>query len=202
MKARPASASSTSRWDTTSNLCARWQRCVIAAGALLLCISAGGFAQASREEALARVYPGAAIRAERVFLTKQQIQQAAAVSEVDVPNALIARYLAIVNGKVIGRAYVDTHIVRTKNESLLICLDQSGKVKRIEVTAFLEPQEYQASPAWYGQYEGKVLENNLNLHRAIRPIAGATLTATATTRAVRRVLAIDQTLTADENTGR
>jgi hypothetical protein len=34
----------------------------------------------------------------------------------------------------------------------------------------------------------------LNLQRAIRPVTGATLTASAANRAVRRVLAIDQVL--------
>jgi hypothetical protein len=34
----------------------------------------------------------------------------------------------------------------------------------------------------------------VRLHRAIRPIAGATLTAGAVTEAVRRVLAIDEVL--------
>jgi hypothetical protein len=106
----------------------------------------------------------------------------------------VARYVAVIEGKVAGRAYVDTHVVRTKRESLLICLDETGRVKRIEVTAFLEPPEYMATPAWYGQFNAKPLDDSLNLNRAIRHVAGATLTSTAATRAVRRVLAIDRVL--------
>jgi hypothetical protein len=151
--------------------------------------------QVSREEALTRVYPGATIRADRVFLTEAQKATAAALSDADISSPLIARYVATAGGKVVGRAYVDTHVVRTKNESLLICLDESGRVKRVEVTAFLEPPEFQGSEAWYAQYQGKALTDDLNVHRAIRPLAGATLTSSATTRAVRRVLAIDQVLT-------
>jgi hypothetical protein len=121
---------------------------------------------------------------------------ARAQSAVDVESALVARYLALAEGKVVGRAYVDTHTVRTKRQSLLICLDERGDVRRIEVTAFLEPPEYMAPPAWYAQFGGKPLNDDLNMNRAIRPIAGATLTAAATTRAVRRVLAIDRVLSA------
>ena len=157
-------------------------------------VPATAVSQISREQALAAIYPGAEIRAERIFLTEAQMKQAREAAGVDVPSSLIARYLAVRDGGVVGRAYVDTHVVRTKRESLLICLDPLGKVKRIEVTAFLEPPEYQAPRAWYDQYNGKSLNEDLRLLRAIRPIAGASLTAQATADAARRVMAIDRVL--------
>ena len=164
--------------------------------ALVLSFAATGIAEAqtTREEALAQAFPGAEIRAERVFLTEIQRDAAEEESGVDVPSLLIARYVATEDGDRVGSAYVDTHVVRTKNESLLVSLDTEGQVKRIEVTAFLEPPDYMAPRAWLAQYEGQVLTEELNLNRTIRPIAGATLTAIATTAAVRRVLAIDRVL--------
>jgi electron transport complex protein RnfG len=152
------------------------------------------WAQASREEALAEVFPGARFESERVFLTSQQQERAQGIANVDVPSRLIARYVAWRNGTIVGRAYVDTHVVRTKNQSLLVCLEPDGRVLRVEVTAFLEPPEYLASELWYAQYEGHRLDDDLNLDRAIRPIAGATLTGRATATAVRRVLGIDAVL--------
>lgn len=148
----------------------------------------------SREEALASVYPGAQIRAEQVFLTPAQLKQAAARAGVKLDTALIARYVASRDGQTIGRAYVDTHTVRTKKESLLISLDAAGQVLRIDVTAFLEPPEYRAPEGWLRQYRGRELSDDVGINRAVRPIAGATLTARATNDAVRRVLAIDQIL--------
>ena len=165
-----------------------------AVAALAVTWSAPAAAQITREEALAAVYPGAAIRVEQVFLTEPQQKAAAARGDVDVPTALIARYVATRDGKVLGRAYVDTHTIRTKKESLLISLDASGRVRRIDVTAFFEPVEYQASEPWLRQYENRALTPDLAVNRAIRPIAGATLTARATNEAVRRVLAIDAVL--------
>jgi hypothetical protein len=150
----------------------------------------------TREEALAAVYPGATIRAEQVFLTAEQQKQATNQAGVEVPSAFIARYVALQDGRVVGRAYVDTHTVRSKKETLLIALDSAGHVKRIDVTAFLEPSEYKASEAWLRQYGNRRLDEDLGLNRAIRPIAGATLTARATNAAVRRVLAIDAVLSA------
>lgn len=157
--------------------------------------TAAPFAQSlSREEALAAVYPGADVRAEQVFLTPPQLKHVAMRTGTDTPSALVARYLATRNGQVAGRAYVDTHTVRTKRESLLISLDAQGQVIRVDVTAFLEPSEYRAPEPWLGQYRGRALDDDLGINRAIRPIAGATLTARAANSAVRRVLAIDEIL--------
>lgn len=161
---------------------------------LLLAYVVGTSSLPTREEALEAAFPSASIRSERIFLTEQQRQQAEALAQVEIPSPLIARYSAYRNGKEIGCAYADTHVVRTKKETLLIFLDESGKVRRIEVTAFLEPQEYIAPARWYEQFRDKSLSPDLSLQRAIRPVAGATLTAIVTNRAVRRVLAIDQVL--------
>ncbi|HSL22511.1 MAG TPA: FMN-binding protein [Vicinamibacterales bacterium] len=168
----------------------------LAVGAVAL--SAGsaraGRSSMTRDEALAAAYPGATFRAEQVFLTAGQQRRAETICGAKVPSALVARYIATEDGRLVGRAYVDTHVVRTKRESLLVSLDAGGRVKRVDVTAFLEPSEYQASDAWLKQYRTRLLDDELRLDRAIRPIAGATLTANAATEAVRRVLALDLVL--------
>lgn len=158
-----------------------------------LCLPAQGI---TREEALAASYPKAQVRAEQLFLTPAQRKQVEARAGAEMPSLLIARYVATRDGKVIGHAYVDTHVVRTKRESLLISLDDRGRVSRIDITAFLEPAEFRAPEPWLRQYRDRALSDDLEINRAIRPVAGATLTARATNTAVRRVLAIDETLRA------
>lgn len=170
---------------------------------LLLLATAGVSAAAqggriTREEALAAVFPEATVEAERVFLTQPQMARIGEMAGVEVESGLVARYLATEGGRIVGRAYVDTHVVRTKRESLLISLESDGRVKRIDVTAFLEPTEYQAGERWLQQYHQQALNDDLAVQRAIRPIAGATLTAGATNAAVRRVLAIDRVLELSE----
>jgi hypothetical protein len=170
---------------------------VVLSGLLVLAAGMSATAQGlSREEALAQVYPGAEIRAEQVFLTPAQMEQVAKRAGTDPGSALVARYVATRGGQAAGRAYVDTHTVRTKRESLLVSLDRGGQVIRVDVTAFLEPSEFRAPGAWLGQYRGRTLDDDLAVNRAIRPIAGATLTARAANNAVRRVLAIDGLLQA------
>lgn len=171
-----------------------WQSAGLAASWLALSSPTPAADLITREEALAAVYPGADVEAERVFLTSEQVRATAALSRNEVPSALVARYVARRNGEVVGRAYVDTHVVRTKRESLLISLTPDGRVRRIDVTGFLEPREYRASEPWMRQYKDRPLDDDLGLQRGIRPIAGATLTALATNAAVRRVLAIDRVL--------
>ena len=169
-------------------------RTVIAMGVVLVMATAAAAGAITRDEALALAFPGASTRAERVFLTPEQQKLAAQHSGEEVDSRLVARYIATKNGEVVGRAYVDTAIVRTKAETLMISLDAAGRVRRIDVTAFLEPAEYQAPEAWLRQYANRGLTEDLDLNRAIRPIAGATLTARAVNAAVRRVLALDAVL--------
>jgi hypothetical protein len=133
---------------------------------LVAAVAGPGWAQNTREEALTAIYPGATVRAEQVFLTPSQRKQVLMRGDTDLLPAPVARYVATKDGKVIGRAYVDTHAVGTRQESLLISLDATGLVLRID---------------------------DLAMNR-IRPVAGASLTARETTSAVRRVQAIDAVL--------
>lgn len=171
------------------------QRVALGVACLMLIASvASARSLLTREEALALAYPGAAFAAERLFLTTEQRKRASAAAGVELTSSLVARYVATIDGRLAGRAYVDTHTVRTKKQTLLVSLDAAGKVKRVDVTAFLEPHEYQAPQPFLNQYRDRTLTEDLRLQRAIRPIAGATLTAVAATDAVRRVLAIDSVL--------
>jgi len=148
----------------------------------------------SRDQALALAFPGAQIQTNMLFLTKDEIKNAGQISGTEVSSALVAQYQALSSGKPIGRAYLDTHIVRTKRESLLVMLNPDASVRRIEVVAFEEPPEYLPSAKWYDQFTGKKLDASVSLKGSIHPVTGASLTARAVTDAVRRVLAIDQVI--------
>jgi electron transport complex protein RnfG len=171
---------------------------LLCAGLCFLLVSStlnAQFGVVTREEALASIFPESLVKAERVFLTESQVERIAVLSDSDVRSKLYVRYIATKNNIVAGRAYIDTHQVRTKNQSLLISLDSNGRIQRIDVTAFLEPPEYMAGPSWMRQFLDKPLDSELAIGRSIRSIAGATLTARAVNVAVRRVMAIDQVLT-------
>ncbi len=166
-------------------------------GGLGLLLAAGPAAAKvylSVDEALAVAFPGCAVERQTVYLTDEQLRQAREAAGVEIASALVNPYRAVCEGEHTGTAYFDAHRVRTLPETLMVVVDAAGKVVRVEVLSFAEPEEYLPRAIWYGQFVGQPLAAELQLKRAIRPVSGASLTARATTEAVRRVLALDAVL--------
>ena len=149
----------------------------------------------SRGEALSSAFPGSDFQLQRLYLTDAQIKQIESLIDDDLPSKLYVRFIATSNGKEVGRVYADTHIVRSKRETLLISLRQNSTLVRIDVTAFTEPMEYLPPERWLKQYHGKRKDDeDIDLGRAVRPLLGATLTANAVNEAVKRIQAMDLVL--------
>jgi len=169
----------------------RLNRWIMACVALLVWGSAWATVLITVEEALELAFPDATTERQTFFLSDEQRDRVAEESGAEVSSSLATRYVARGgDGAVRGWAYLDTHRVRTLPETVMVVLDADGTVRRIEVVTFREPLEYMPGKGWYEQYEGHVLDDDLVLKRDIRPVTGATLTARATTEAVRRVLAL------------
>lgn len=169
--------------------------------AVLFCLaSVAGPAEArvflTQAEALSLAFPpGVAVLRKTAFLTEAQRREARRLSGVDrLPDALVAFYVGTRDGREVATAYFDTHVVRTLAETVMILVDATGSIARIEVLSFGEPEEYLPRPHWYGQFSGRKLDDELSLKHGVRAVSGATLTARATTEAARRILAIDQVL--------
>ena len=170
------------------------------AGILLLLVLLGaGAAHAkvflTQEEAVRLAFPGASVERKSFFLTAGQqaeIRRRAGVERLS--GALVVAYVASRDGRLVGTAYFDTHVVRTQPETLMIAVAPDGTVSRLEVLSFVEPEEYLPRENWYRQFPGRVLDDDLAMRRGIRPVSGATLTARATTEAVRRILALHAVL--------
>jgi hypothetical protein len=146
------------------------------------------------DEALKLAFPGCRVERRTAFLTPEQLARARKLAGVEIPGALLAYYVATRDGRPAGTAYFDTHRVRTLPETVMVVVDPTSQVTRIEVLSFREPEDYLPRGAWYGQFTGRKLDPELDLKRGIHPVTGATLTARATTAAVRRVLALHQVL--------
>jgi len=146
------------------------------------------------DEALALAFPDCEVERRNVFLTDEQVARARQLAGVEIEGALVHPYAARCDGKDAGNAYFDTHRVRTLPETLMVVVDPEGRVRRLEILAFREPEEYIPREIWYRQFDDQALGAELDLKRKIRGVAGATLTARATTDAVRRVLALDRVI--------
>ncbi|MFT5052227.1 MAG: electron transport complex protein RnfG [Chlamydiales bacterium] len=146
------------------------------------------------EEALKLAFPKLAIERGNAFLTDLEQKRVSKLSGNDFDRGVVYPYFAKRDGLVVATAYFDTHRVRTLRETVMIVVTSDQKVERVEVLAFGEPKDYLPRDIWYGQFDDRVLDADLNLKRGIRGVAGATLTARATTAAVRRVLAVHKVL--------
>jgi hypothetical protein len=156
--------------------------------------SAAGKVYLTPDEALKLALPGCVIERSTVYLTDEQKARVEKLAGSALESAIVYPYVGKKDGTLVGTVYFETHRVRTLRETLLVLVDRDSKVGRIELLAFGEPDEYAPKGEWYAQFVGKPLDDELALKRSIRGIAGASLTARATTDAVRRVLALHQTL--------
>jgi hypothetical protein len=148
----------------------------------------------SVEEALDLAFPKYEVARRTAYLTKEQVRRARELAGAEIPSALVTSYVATRGGQPAGTAYFDTHRVRTLPETLMIVVDPQGRVARVEVISFREPEDYVPRGNWYEQFRNQTLDRDLQLKRDIHPVTGATLTARATTNAVRRVLALHRVI--------
>lgn len=148
----------------------------------------------SLDEALKLAYPGCEFKRETRYLTSAQREEAARLSSTEVPSSLVVRYIATCKGKPGGRAYTDSHRVRTHPETVLVAVNSEGVLLRVEVLSFEEPTDYLPKRAWYDRFSGQKLGPELEIKKAIPPVTGATLTARSTHTAARRALALDTVL--------
>jgi FMN-binding domain len=146
----------------------------------------------TQEEALRLAFPkGAVVTRKTAFLSEADRAEVAHRSGGAPPPGLVAYYVATVDGVDAGTAYFDTHVVRTLPEAILVGVDPKGAIARIEVLSFSEPEEYLPREAWYGQFPGQILGDELSEKKGVRPVTGATITVRVTVEAARRVLALD-----------
>lgn len=94
-----------------------------------------------------------------------------------VRDRLVTFYRAYRGRELVGYAAIHSHVVRTKRETLSIAFEPDGRIRKIVVVSFLEPKEYEPSPRWLAQLEGKGPDDRLAVGQDLAPITGATLTA-------------------------
>lgn len=164
-----------------------------AALALMGSGTAEGRVYLTQEQALRLAFgEGAQVEREVFFLTEAELARARGLAGpgVRIASALLTRYRGSRQGRLAGWAYFDTHPVRTLQETLMVVVAPEGGIARVEIVAFLEPEEYLPKRRWLEQFRGRGLDGELDLFRGIHGITGATLSARAVADATRRVLAL------------
>jgi hypothetical protein len=112
-----------------------------------------------------------------VLLTDELVARIEKLARARVKERLVTFYTAHAGGAVAGYGVISSHVVRTKRETLLLAFEPDGRIRRIHVLAFLEPDEYRPSDRWLAQFAGKGAADRLAVGQDVAPISGATLTA-------------------------
>jgi len=145
----------------------------------------------AKDEALALAFPGNDRIEERTFiLTDAQKAEVEHRARAPLDSQLFTLYVGWKGGAVQGYGVIDTHVVRTLPETILVVLYPKGSVRRVHILAFNEPPEYMPTERWLGQLDGRALGDELKVGGGIQGITGATLSAQAMTSGVRRALAL------------
>lgn len=147
--------------------------------ALLLPAGAAVADLGGKEEAAVRALFADArhIEARDLLLTDEMVKRVEGLARARVKDRLVTFYVAHGAAGVAGYAVIHTHVVRTKPETIAIAFEPDGRIRRITVLAFLEPDEYRPSDRWLAQFAGKGAADRLGVGQDIAPITGATLTA-------------------------
>jgi hypothetical protein len=129
-------------------------------------------------EVLRSVFPEAdRFDADDVLLTADTAKRLDEISRSRIPERLVTFYTARRGSTVLGHAVLQSHVVRTKRETLLVAFEPDGRLKKLQVVAFLEPPEYKPSERWLAQFAGKGTDDRLAVGDDIAFISGATLSA-------------------------
>jgi hypothetical protein len=156
-----------------------------------------GAQRLTQEEALSLAFPAAAIVERRTaYLEDPQLARISELAggETEPPPRIVSYYVASDGGRPLGVAYFDAHRVRTLDQVLLVVVGADNRIRRVETVAFREPPEYEGPGRWLALFPGRDLDQGLSRKGDLPNITGATLTAEAVTRAVRRVLALHQVI--------
>ena len=162
-------------------------------------VGAAGIAEAkvfyTRSEALELAFPDADRIEDRTFaLTEAQVARIETLARSTLESRLVRLYTGWKGDRVTGYAFIDLHTVRTRSEAFLVVLSPEGVLRTLRVLAFHEPVDYLPNARWYAQFDHKTLGDPLRVGGDIHGIVGATLSARATTRGVRRALAFYEVL--------
>ena len=161
------------------------------AGALLLATAAHAEVLLSEKAALDRVFPGVTPERRTLYLTRDQATAVEKAARSKLPSAVVTLFEARSGDAVTGRAILDTHVVRTMPETVMVVVEPDGRLRMALVLQFGEPPDYLPREGWLKTMAGKSLDEELWPGRAVRRVTGSTLTVQALTEAVRRCLAID-----------
>lgn len=132
-----------------------------------------------------------------LFPDDQQTQRIQELAHVKLESGLFTFYVGKGLGKTVGYAAIETTIVRTKPETLMIVLTPEGELRNVYTLAFHEPPEYQPPESWFDQLIKRPLAD-MDFNKGVQGVSGATLSTRANINSIRKVMAVYQVMVKDK----
>ena len=149
----------------------------------------------TQKQALGEAFPGGGIERRTVFLTDAEAQRVNEIARAPIPSKVVSYYVGLdAEGRPAGEAFFDSHVVRTTTETVMVLIKPDGTIRRVEILAFYEPEDYRVRQSWLDRMNDKDLSADLTVGRDLVRVTGATLTVRALAAAVRRALALHTVL--------
>jgi hypothetical protein len=156
----------------------------------LLLKTAKGAVYYSKDEAFELAFGvGAEVENLPIFLTDEQFAEVEKMAQSKLDSKLFTFYRGKRQGNLLGYAVIDSHAVRTQQETLMIVLSPTGDLIKTEVLAFHEPPEYQPPARWFERLNHRSLENMV-LNHGIDAMSGATISCRSAVDSIRKVMAM------------
>jgi hypothetical protein len=150
------------------------------------------------DEALAHAFPGARIEPHTLALSPADVQAVERRAHARCEPRLVTAYVAWRGDTLVGAAYTDRRVVRTREALLMTSVAPDTTVARIDVLAFFEPPDYRPTARWLDRFHGAGSSAPLTPGRDVPPLAGASLTSRAVSESARLALAWHALLLAPE----
>ena len=114
----------------------------------------------TRDEALAMAFPGAdGMEKKTVFLDDEEKKKVEVLARAKLDSRILTFHIGKKGNNILGYALLGSHIVRTKPEVYMVVINPDGSLKRVEILAFYEPEEYLPTRRWFDRFAGKVLDD-------------------------------------------
>ena len=153
----------------------------------------------SKSEALKLAFPEAdRVETVNLFLSPAEMDQVKKLSGILPDSPIFTFYVGKKAEQTTGYAAIEAGVVRTLPETVMVVLNADGTVRFTEILAFFEPPEYMPTKRWLDQFRNNQLSPDLRVGGDIHGISGATLSAEAITRQVRKIAAVGSILLSEK----
>lgn len=144
----------------------------------------------TQSQALEEAFGGYSVERRTAYLTKEQVEQASAMSGCRHESAVVSYYLARSTSGLVGAAFFESHRLRDGTETIMAVLTPEGRLLRSEILSFNEPADYLPPKGWRASLLGRTLSELERVKSPSGASARAALSAQSFLEGVRRLMAV------------